>query len=52
MAGWNNLPRGIKPVINNTIEQARQYDKAEANYYGCRVSAKAELTSEGYSCIC
>ena len=55
MAGWNNLPRGIKPIINNTIEQARQYDtkagvyKANgfmpagvvtANYYGYRVIAK------------
>ena len=40
MAGWNNLPRGIKPVINNTIAQARQYGKATANYYGYRVIAK------------
>jgi hypothetical protein len=40
MAGWNNLPRGIKPVINNTIQQARQYGKATANYYGYRVVAK------------
>ena len=40
MAGWNNLPKGIKPVINNTIVQARQYGKAEANYYGYRVIAK------------
>ena len=40
MAGWNNLPRGIKPVINNTIQEARQYGKATANYYGYRVIAK------------
>jgi hypothetical protein len=40
MAGWNNLPNGIKPVINNTIQQARQYGKATANYYGYRVIAK------------
>ncbi len=40
MAGWNNLPRGIKPVINNTIAQARQFGKATANYYGYRVIAK------------
>ncbi|MCL4533324.1 MAG: hypothetical protein M1502_03570 [Deltaproteobacteria bacterium] len=40
MAGWNNLPRGIKPVINNTIQQARQYGKASANYYGYMVIAK------------
>ena len=24
MAGWNNLPRGIKPVISNTVQEARQ----------------------------
>ena len=40
MAGWNNLPQGIKPVINNTIEESRQYGKATANYYGYRVIAK------------
>ena len=40
MAGWDNLPRGIKPVINNTIQQARQYGKADADYYGYRVIAK------------
>ena len=27
MAGWDNLPKGIKPVINNTIQEARQYGK-------------------------
>ena len=40
MAGWDNLPQGIKPVINSTIAQARQYGKAEANYYGYRIIAK------------
>ena len=40
MAGWENLPKGIKPVIDNTIQQARQYGKATANYYGYRVIAK------------
>jgi hypothetical protein len=40
MAGWDNLPNGIKPVINNTIQEARQYGKATANYYGYRVIAK------------
>ena len=40
MAGWDNLPQGIKPVIDNTIQEARQYGKAEANYYGYRVIAK------------
>ncbi len=40
MAGWDNLPKGIKPVINNTIQEARQYGKATANYYGYRVIAK------------
>ena len=40
MAGWDNLPSGIKPVINSTIQQARQYGKATANYYGYRVIAK------------
>jgi hypothetical protein len=34
------LPKGIKPVINNTIQQARQYGKATANYYEYRVIAK------------
>ena len=37
MAGWNNLPKGIKPVINNVIQQAKQYGSATANYYGYRV---------------
>ena len=40
MAGWDNLPKGIKPIINNTIQEARQYGKATANYYGYRVIAK------------
>jgi hypothetical protein len=40
MAGWNNLPRGIKPVINNTVQEARQFGKATANYYGYRVVAR------------
>ena len=39
MAGWDNLPKGIKPVINNTIQEARQYGKATANYYGYRIIA-------------
>ncbi|MCL4533341.1 MAG: hypothetical protein M1502_03660 [Deltaproteobacteria bacterium] len=37
MAGWDNLPQGIKPVINNTVQEARQYGKATADYYGYRV---------------
>ena len=40
MAGWNNLPNGIKPVISNVIQEARQYGKASADYYGYRVIAK------------
>ena len=40
MAGWGNLPREIKPVINNAIQQARQYGKASADYYGYSVIAK------------
>ena len=40
MAGWDNLPRGIKPVINNTVQEARRYGRATANYYGYRVIAK------------
>ena len=40
MAGWNNLPRGIKPVISNTVQEARQYGHATANYYGYRVIAR------------
>ena len=40
MAGWNNLPRGIKPVISNTVQEARQYGYATANYYGYRIIAK------------
>jgi hypothetical protein len=36
-AGWNNLPNGIKPVINNVIAETKQYGKASANYYGYRV---------------
>jgi hypothetical protein len=42
MAGWNNLPRDIKPVINNVIAETRQYGKATANYYGYRVIGKAQ----------
>ena len=37
MAGWNNLPKGIKSVINNVIAETRQYGKASADYYGYRV---------------
>jgi hypothetical protein len=40
MAGWDNLPKGIKPVINNTIAEAKQYGSATANYYGYRIIAK------------
>ena len=40
MAGWDNLPKGVKPVINNAIQEARQYGKATANYYGYRIIAK------------
>lgn len=40
MAGLNNLPQGIKSVINNTIAEARQYGRATANYYGYRVIAR------------
>ena len=40
MAGWNNLPNGIKPVINNTIQEAKEYGKATTNYYGYRIIAK------------
>ena len=40
MAGWDNLPKGIKSVINNTIQETRQDDKATANYYGYRIIAK------------
>ncbi|MHB1681055.1 MAG: hypothetical protein ACYCTB_11215 [bacterium] len=43
MSGWNNLPNGIKPVINNIIQEARQYVKASANYYECRVIGKAQV---------
>ena len=39
-AGWNNLLQGIRPVINNTIQEARQYGHANANYYEYRVIAK------------
>ncbi|MCL4546177.1 MAG: hypothetical protein M1576_00325 [Deltaproteobacteria bacterium] len=50
MAGWNNLPRGIKPVINNVIVETRQYGKATANYYGYRVigTAQAYNGNAGY----
>lgn len=40
MAGWDNLPQGIKPVINNTISDAKQYGKAKANYNGYRIIAR------------
>ncbi|MHB1665580.1 MAG: hypothetical protein ACYCT7_10055 [bacterium] len=36
-AGYNNLPSGIKSVINNVIAEARQYGKASADYYGYRI---------------
>ncbi|MHB1645889.1 MAG: hypothetical protein ACYCSW_05195 [bacterium] len=42
-AGWNNLPNGIKPVINNVIQETRQYDKASANYYGYRIIGKMRV---------
>jgi hypothetical protein len=41
-AGWNNLPNGIKPVINNVVSEAKQYGKATANYYGYRVIGKKQ----------
>ena len=42
MAGWDNLPRGIKPVINNVIAEARQYGKASADYYGYRIIGRVQ----------
>jgi hypothetical protein len=42
IVGWNNLPNGIKPVINNVIAETRQYGKATANYYGYRVIGTAQ----------
>ena len=38
-AGWDNLPQDIKPVINNAVQEARQFGKAKADYYGYRVVA-------------
>ena len=52
MSGWDNLPNGIKPVINNVISEARQYGKATADYYGYRVIAKTGVTSGRYSYMC
>ncbi|MCL4496707.1 MAG: hypothetical protein M1412_04125 [Deltaproteobacteria bacterium] len=40
MVGWDNLPQGIKPVINNTISDAKQYGKAKASYNGYRIIAR------------
>ena len=39
-AGWNNLPQGIKPVIDSAVQEARQFGKATADYYGYRVVAR------------
>jgi hypothetical protein len=41
-AGYNNLPNGIKPVINNVVSETRQYGKATANYNGYRVIGKKQ----------
>lgn len=40
MAGWDNLPRGIKPVIDSAIRETRQYGSADAEWYEYRVVAK------------
>ncbi|MHB1646611.1 MAG: hypothetical protein EVG15_09830 [Candidatus Acididesulfobacter diazotrophicus] len=42
-AGWNNLPNGIKPIVNNLIAETRQYGKAIANYNGYRMIGKAQV---------
>jgi len=36
------LPNGIRPIINNIVQEARQYGKASANYYGFRVVGKTQ----------
>jgi len=36
------LPNGIKPVINNIVQEARQYGKATADYYGYRIVGKTQ----------
>ena len=41
-AGYNNLPKGIKPVINNVVSEAKQYGKASANYNGYRIIGKKQ----------
>ncbi|MHB8232909.1 MAG: hypothetical protein ACYDDB_08415 [bacterium] len=41
-AGYNNLPQGIKPVINNVIAETRQYGKTNADYYGNRVIGQGQ----------
>ena len=40
MADWDNLPKCIKPVINNVIAEAREYSKASADYYGYKLIAR------------
>ncbi len=42
-AGWNNLPNGIKPLIDSVIAETRQYGKASANYNGYRVIGKKQV---------
>ena len=39
-AGWNNMPQGIKPVIDSAVREARQFGKATADYYRYRVIAR------------
>ena len=40
MAEWDNPPQNIKSLINNAVSEAKQYGKANINYYGYRVIAK------------
>lgn len=47
MSGWDVLPEGIKPVINNVIAETRQYGKASAKYYQYKIIGRVAYSDKG-----
>lgn len=46
MADWDVLSEKIKPIVNNVINETREYGKASANYNGYTVTGKANISEK------
>ncbi len=46
MMYWDTLPKEIKPIINNVINETREYGKASANYFGYNIIGKTNISGK------